>query len=80
MKYNILITSRLLIYACTITLVKYCLSVDHLILIMLWIACVKLVGELSDQNYVKHATSHLTWQIAYVYLINLIYGKVANKS
>ena len=60
MKYNILITSRPLIYACTITLVKYCLSVDHSILIMLWIACVKLVGELSDQNYVKHATSHLT--------------------
>ena len=64
---------------------------------MPWIACVKLVGELSDQNYVKHATSHFTplkqrslesclldtdqnWQIAYVYLINLIYGKVANKS
>ena len=64
---------------------------------MLWIARVKLVGELSDQNYVKHATSRLTplkqrslesclldtdqnWQIAYVYLINLIYGKVANKN
>ena len=60
MKYNILITSRPLICACTITLVKYCLSPDQLILILLWIACVKLVSELSDQNYVKHATSHLT--------------------
>ena len=67
---------------------------------MLWIACVKLVGELSDQNYnMPPHSSRLTplkqrslesylldtdqnWQIAcvYVYLINLIYGKVASKN
>ena len=37
-----------------------CEILPFTLLIMLWIACVKLVGELSDQNYVKHATSHLT--------------------